>query len=47
VKDNTTQKLLFTLLVLAAVSLAVWSGVKAEVEAPARAGVPAGFATPF
>jgi hypothetical protein len=48
VKDNTTQKLLFAVLVFAAVSMAVWAGVRTAVEAPARASAPAAsFAIPF
>ena len=47
-KDNTTQKLLFAVLVLAAVSMAVWTGARTEVEAPAQASAPAAsLATPF
>ena len=47
-KDNTTQKLLFAVVAIAAITLAVWSGVQADVEAPAQAGsTPAAFATPF
>ena len=47
-KDNTTQKLLFALAVFAAITLAVWSGAVATVEAPQAGTAPAGaFTTPF
>jgi hypothetical protein len=44
---NTTQKLLFALAVMLAVSLAVWGGVKTDVEAPVQSTSQAGFNTPF
>jgi hypothetical protein len=48
VKDITPQKLLFAFAVLAAVTLAVWSGAVAQVEAPVAAATPSGgFNTPF
>ena len=47
-KDNTTQKLLFAVAVLAAITLAVWSGAVAQVEAPVAGTTPSGgFSTPF
>jgi hypothetical protein len=48
VKDNTTQKLLFAFAVLAAITLAVWSGAVAEVEVPNTGATPASaFGTAF
>lgn len=45
---NTTQKLLFALAVMLAVSLAVWGGAKANVEAPVQPSAQSGgFNTPF
>ena len=44
---NTTQKLLFALAVVLAVSLAVWGGAKANVEQPVTASQSGGFNTPF
>ena len=47
-KDNTTQKLLFAVAVLAAITLAVWSGAVANVEVPTATATPSGaFTTPF
>jgi hypothetical protein len=48
VKDNLTPKLLLVVIAVAALSLAIWSGVAAQIEAPAQASTPAAaFATPF
>jgi hypothetical protein len=47
-EDNTTQKLDFALALCAVVSLAVWTGLATDVEAPAQAeSQTAGMLTPF
>jgi thiosulfate reductase cytochrome b subunit len=47
-EDNTTQKLVFALALCAVVSLAVWTGLATDVEAPAQAeSQTAGMLTPF
>jgi hypothetical protein len=47
-KDNTTQKLVLAIAVLAAISFAVWAGLSTSVETPVSTAVPHGaFTTPF
>ena len=46
-KDNTTSKLVFAIVLVAALGFAVWSGLSTTVEVPAAAAHQGAFATPF
>ena len=47
-KDNITHKLVLVVFAVAALSLAIWTGVKAQVEAPAQDNAPAAsYSIPF
>jgi hypothetical protein len=46
-KDATTPKLLFAVVVFAAIAFAVWTGMAATVETPKQAAHGGAYTTPF